>query len=102
VINVRELTKYDDKKPLTYTEPKGTYWVGYLVADLKVGTKGKIVKFAQKLLNGAGLKVQEDALYGENTAKAVSDFQSKNSLAVTGEIDAKTWLKLTASNGIHI
>ena len=101
VVSTRKLTQYDDKKPVIYTEPKGTYWVGYLVADLKIGTKGKIVKFAQKLLNGVGLKVKEDGLYGENTAKAVSDFQSKNSLAVTGEIDAKTWLKLTASNGIH-
>jgi len=57
----------------------------------KVGTKGDLVVWAQQHLLGAGEVVNVDGAYGAGTASAVSDFQARNGLPVTGEVDALTW-----------
>jgi hypothetical protein len=57
----------------------------------KVGSKGDLVVWAQQRLLGAGELVTVDGAFGAGTASAVADFQARNSLPVTGEIDALTW-----------
>lgn len=56
---------------------------------LKVGSKGKYVKKAQKLL-----KVKADGIYGPKTQAAVKKFQKKHKLTADGVIGPKTWQAL--------
>ena len=56
---------------------------------LKVGSKGKYVKKAQKLL-----KLKADGIYGPKTQAAVKKFQKKHSLTADGVIGPKTWQAL--------
>jgi len=57
----------------------------------KVGSKGDLVVWAQQHLAGAGEPVTIDGQFGADTASAVSDFQLRNSLPVTGQVDPLTW-----------
>lgn len=55
------------------------------------------VQEAQILLLNAGNDVGPDGAdgyFGDNTLKAVKEFQKKSGLPVTGKIDEKTWQKL--------
>jgi hypothetical protein len=60
-------------------------------SDGRVGSKGDLVVWAQQHLLGAGELVSVDGAFGAGTASAVADFQARNSLPVTGEVDALTW-----------
>ncbi|MGN6189546.1 MAG: peptidoglycan-binding domain-containing protein [Conexibacter sp.] len=60
-------------------------------SDGKVGSKGDLVVWAQQHLLGAGEPVTVDGQYGADTASAVADFQTRNGLPVTGQIDPLTW-----------
>lgn len=57
----------------------------------KVGSKGDLVVWAQQHLAGAGETVTIDGQFGPGTATAVADFQTRNGLPVTGQIDPLTW-----------
>jgi len=59
--------------------------------DGRVGSRGDLVVWAQQHLLGAGEPVSVDGAFGGDTASAVADFQTANSLPVTGEVDAATW-----------
>lgn len=65
-------------------------------APIKLGAEGKEVKDCQKALKAAGSKIQLTGKFGIGMVSAVKSFQKKNGLAATGEIDAKTLLKLNA------
>lgn len=57
---------------------------------LKLGSKGDDVRLLQKKLGG--LKVDGD--FGNNTRKAVLNFQNSNGLVADGIVGPKTWAKL--------
>ena len=52
------------------------------------------VKDVQKKLNMKGARLRVDGQMGGRTKKAISSFQMKNNLPVTGELDAMTLEKL--------
>ena len=53
--------------------------------ELKYGSTGDEVTALQKQLNSVGnYNLDEDGIYGSNTAKAVKDYQIKNKLTVDG------------------
>lgn len=55
------------------------------------GGKGEQVTNAQEMLRGLGYTIKDkDEVYGEDTEKAVKDFQKENDLKVTGKIDEDT------------
>ena len=61
---------------------------------IKKGDYNDYSKKAQQLLNAYGIKTDTDGLYSDATYGAVSEFQDRNGLNVTGEIDELTWNKL--------
>lgn len=63
----------------------------------KVGSRGEMVRQIQKALCGAGLKVMQDGIYGQNTKEAVIIFQMKNGLTPDGIVGAATLAKLIPS-----
>ena len=73
-------------------------WPGY---SLEIGSYGDAVRTIQEQLvtiretysNIPALEI--DGIYGENTAAAVSKFQQIFNLPVTGEVDYKTWYKIS-------
>lgn len=73
-------------------------WPGY---TLEQGSQGPKVRQIQEQLNViAGAypeipKLAEDGIYGPETEAAVRKFQSIFGLPVTGEIDYKTWYKIS-------
>ena len=73
-------------------------WPGY---TLEQGSQGPKVRQIQEELNViAGAypeipKLTEDGIYGPETEAAVRKFQSIFGLPVTGEIDYKTWYKIS-------
>ncbi|MGD8782608.1 MAG: peptidoglycan-binding protein [Ignavibacteria bacterium] len=57
--------------------------------------RGGIISDIQKTLTGKGFDTKGvDGIYGTNSYKAVSEFQSQNGLDVNGAIDLDTWDKL--------
>lgn len=66
--------------------------------SLKYGDRGDAVKaLQQKLVSLGYLSGNADGIYGSATEKAVSEFQSKSSLTVTGCADTATVEKLSAA-----
>jgi len=57
---------------------------------INVGAKGNAVKWIQYQLNTFKYGLKVDGAYGPATKKAVVDFQSKNSLPLTGNCDLNT------------
>ena len=68
---------------------------------LKYGCSDKAtagtVAYAQVRLNKNGASLDTDGDFGNKTKTAVQNFQRKNGLRETGEIDAETWAKLIIS-----
>ena len=54
------------------------------MAVLRNGSRGDEVLELQKKLNQSGYQLDEDGIYGNKTAAAVRDYQSKNGLSVDG------------------
>lgn len=48
------------------------------------------VRQVQRALNNAGYDVQADGVWGPNTRRALSDYQRRNGLSVTGRPDRDT------------
>lgn len=73
-------------------------WPGY---DLTIGSRGQKVRQLQEQLNGISKgyplvpKVTADGIYGQNTADSVKVFQKIFKLPETGEVDFKTWYKIS-------
>lgn len=73
-------------------------WPGY---TLEIGSSGEKVRQIQEQLNVvAGAyplipKIQADGIYGPATAEAVRVFQSVFGLPETGEVDYRTWYKIS-------
>ncbi len=66
--------------------------------SLKFGDRGDAVKaLQQKLISLNYLSGNADGIYGSGTEKAVSEFQKKSSLTVTGCADTQTVEKLSAA-----
>ena len=61
---------------------------------LEFGDKGEAVKLLQNKLVSKGYKLIADGDFGNNTKKAVIDFQSKNGLVADGIVGTKTLDKL--------
>ena len=60
----------------------------------KIGDASDYVADLQNMLIRKGYTIVADGKYGNKTAGAVSDFQKKNGIVVTGNIDTNTILKL--------
>ena len=60
----------------------------------KLGDKSSYVADLQKMLIKKGAKITADGAFGPKTEQAVKDFQQKNKLKVTGQIDTDTLNKL--------
>lgn len=73
-------------------------WPGY---DLTLGSTGDKVRHVQEQLDtiatiySAIPRIAQDSIYGQNTAKAVLEFQSIFGLPETGVIDFATWNKIS-------
>ncbi len=63
--------------------------------QVSYGSKGSDVTELQKLLNNNGYKLDVDGIFGNQTQKAVKEYQQKNSLAVDGIVGNNTWGALT-------
>ena len=62
---------------------------------LQVGASGKITRILQQRLTNLGYSTNGiDGMFGQNTKKAVMQFQAKNGLVVDGIVGKNTWLKL--------
>jgi peptidoglycan hydrolase-like protein with peptidoglycan-binding domain len=59
--------------------------------SLRRGLSGADVYELQGLLRVNGYPIQRDALFGEETKRAVLDFQQRHKLRETGQVDAITW-----------
>jgi GH25 family lysozyme M1 (1,4-beta-N-acetylmuramidase) len=68
-------------------------WPGRLLkyTSGKPYMRGSDVDFVQVHLTAKGFKVDNDGIYGGETAKAVRGFQRAKHLAVDGVVGAKTW-----------
>lgn len=60
---------------------------------LKIGTKGEEVKRLQRLLH-----LTDDGIFGEQTGKAVIEYQKAHGLVADGVVGDKTWEALNASD----
>lgn len=60
----------------------------------KIGDNSPYVKDLQEMLIRKGAKITADGAFGPRTEQAVKDFQTKNKLKVTGQIDTDTLNKL--------
>lgn len=73
-------------------------WPGY---DLTIGSRGQKVQQIQEQLNTIGKvytaigNVNVDGIYGEDTQRAVRNFQKIFDLPQTGIIDFATWYKIS-------
>ena len=65
---------------------------------IKKGDYNDQSKEVQRLLNLAGIKTDTDGLYSDATYGAVSEFQDRHGLNVTGEVDELTWNELFKYN----
>jgi len=58
---------------------------------LQNGANNDDVKKLQELLNKYGFKLSVDGKFGQNTEKAVKEFQTKNGLKSDGKVGPNTW-----------
>ena len=65
---------------------------------IKKGDRGYLVSTVQHLLRELerlyyfdGISVEPNGVYDETTAKLVSDFQKRNNILATGNVDRETW-----------
>lgn len=65
---------------------------GSSIVGLKIGARGPAVKQLQTALIGAGITVRggADGAFGPMTKAALTDFQKRQGLTVSGEVDQKT------------
>ncbi len=62
------------------------------------GQQEGIVRVLQGLLQTAGIRIGKDGYFGPRTEKAVTDFQKRNQLEVTGRVDKQTMEELIESS----
>jgi peptidoglycan hydrolase-like protein with peptidoglycan-binding domain len=67
-----------------------TPYTAYVTTTLRSGSRGEAVKVLQRALGGLAV----DGAYGQRTVAAVTAFQKKQRLTVTGVTDAKVWRAL--------
>lgn len=65
--------------------------------QVSYGSQGDEVKELQELLNSNGYKLSVDGIFGRETKKAVTDYQTKNNLTANGIVSDDTWGALTKS-----
>ena len=62
---------------------------------LQAGASGKITRILQQRLTGLGFNTKGiDGIFGQNTKKAVMNFQKSRKLSVDGIVGRNTWSKL--------
>lgn len=66
----------------------------------KKGARGNAVKGIQQLLVDKGWKIAVDGQYGSGTVKAVKEFQQRNQLTETGEVDILTYWALLSNDSV--
>lgn len=66
------------------------------MAVTRYGSQGDEVKRLQQALNGAGYNLAEDGIFGEQTQKAVKNYQTANGLSVDGIAGPQTWASLNS------
>ena len=62
----------------------------------KKGDRGERIKIVQTLLNMAGADLDVDGVFGPKTEDAVKNFQSKQNLEPTGQVDTATMCDLSS------
>jgi len=75
----------------------------YTLPQLKKGSRGDLVVWAQQHLIGAGqTQLPATGIFGSGTYAAVAAFQQQNGLLVDGMIGTATWYKLLAQTPVRI
>ena len=64
------------------------------MVNVRLGSRGEMVRQIQKALGGAGLKVLADGIYGIETEQAVYEFQKQKGLKPDGVVGPATLAKL--------
>lgn len=86
IIEKYDLTQYDGCAIFdAYREP---------FTNVKKGATGNGVKWVQDKLNKHGYTLKVDGIFGENTDKAIREFQTAKGLTVDGIVGVKTREKL--------
>ena len=67
--------------------------------QLRNGSQGDDVKYLQETLKGLGYAIGVDGIFGQETDKAVREYQKKNGLSVDGIVGPQTWAKLSEFTG---
>ena len=81
VINLSGATTEEKEETNPYREP---------TTNLKIGSKGNIVKWLQYELNESGSNLTIDGIFGSKTRLAVIMFQQDNNLLVDGIVGSQT------------
>lgn len=68
----------------------------YVSEPLKFDLVSMQVESMQRIISVLGYDVRTDGYYDNDTVEAIKDFQSKNGLTVTGEVDASTALEINS------
>ncbi len=61
-----------------------------MILNIQFGDSGAYVQLVQLALKRAGLVLETDGFFGENTLSALQAFQFGNGLAASGRVDART------------
>jgi peptidoglycan hydrolase-like protein with peptidoglycan-binding domain len=92
IIEKYNITQYDD---VVEQEPEGNPYMEP-VARLRRGMRGDGVRWVQIQLNAKGYNLAVDGIFGEQTEKAVRDFQARSEILVDGIVGPQTRVKLAA------
>ena len=66
------------------------------MSTLKIGSVGANVRELQRRLKELGYQIEVDGWFGDETEKAVIDFQQKNNITAIGEVGPRTMSDLGA------
>ena len=93
-LTMTAVTNFQKKSGLSATGVMNDKTWGKLVPTLKRGDKGGAVSALQTELKAAGQSVTVNGSFDAATQKAVSAFQTRHRIKVTGEVGGLTWARL--------
>lgn len=99
-INNFKLYEWDREVLGKVVEFRPTLTPGEYYPTLKQGSTGEYVRYWQTFLNASGYWCGTvDGIFGKNTKRAVSEFQSAHGLVADGIVGPKTWNKVHVLTG---
>lgn len=91
LLEEKGITKSDYKKALEYETLKTMFHSYSSKNNLRLGSKNALIFEIQKILVKKGYEIPVDGFYKHETFNAIKDFQEKNSLYSSGNIDLLTF-----------